>query len=96
MSLLTSDRVGHWTRVAGLVALTALAWGIFVPDGLFWAVIVAVGLIGSAIATAVLVRSRATPTLAEVIASAEAEPVVVPVAGGYTGGAGLRSRGERL
>ncbi len=95
MRWLTSERVGRWTHGAGLVALVALAWGVFGPEDLFWTAIVAAGLIGSAIATAALIRSRSVPTLAEVIASAEVEPVVVPVGGGYRGGAGLRSRGER-
>ena len=95
MRLRTSERVSRWAQGVGLVAVTALVWGVFVPGGLFWPAIVAAALIGSVIATALLVRSRSTPTLAEVVASAEAAPAVVPVAGGYTDGAGLRSRGER-
>jgi len=53
----------------------ALAWSLFVPGGFFWTAAVAAGLIGSVLATALLVRSRKAPTLAQVIASAEAEPV---------------------
>jgi hypothetical protein len=81
MRVWTSDRFGRWTGGLGLVALAALTWPLFVPGGVFWAAVVAAGLIGSVVATAVLVRSRQVPSLAEVIASAEAEPV---------GGAGER------
>jgi hypothetical protein len=92
---MTSDIFDRWTRGAGLVALVALVWAVVVPDGVFWSVVLAAGLIGAAVATAVLVRSRNVPTLAQVIASAEAEPVVGPASAGYAGGAGLRSRGEQ-
>jgi hypothetical protein len=93
--MITSDIFDRWTRGAGLVALVALVWAVVVPDGIFWTAILAAGLMGAAGATAVLVRSRQVPTLAQVIASAEAEPVVVPVSGGYAGGARLRPIGER-
>jgi hypothetical protein len=98
--MITSDRFGRWTRGAGIVVLVALAWAVFVPPAglLFWAAVLAAGLIGSAVATAVLVRSRKVPSLAQVIASAEAEPLVVPAGSGYyTSGAGMRAspRGER-
>ena len=95
MRMITSDIFDRWTRGAGLVALVALVWAVVVPDGIFWTAILAAGLMGAAVATAVLVRSRQVPTLAQVIASAEAEPVVVPAPGGYTGGARLRPIGER-
>jgi hypothetical protein len=97
MRALTADRFGRWTRGIGLVALLALAGVLFVPDGLFWTAVVAAGLIGSAVATALLVRSRSIPSLAQVIASAEAGLVVVPARRRYAGGAGLRPspRGER-
>jgi hypothetical protein len=95
MRVPSSEVVGRWAQGAGLLALGVLAWGVFVRDDLFWAGIVAAGAIGSVTATAILVRSRSIPTLAEVIAHAEAEPAVVPVAGGSTGGARLRSRGGR-
>jgi len=78
MRVLTLERFGHWTRATGIVALVALAWAVVVPDGLFWTAVVAAGLTGAAVATAVLVRSRGVPSLAQVIASAEAELVVVP------------------
>jgi hypothetical protein len=94
MRVTTSDIFHRWTRGAGMVALVALVWAVVVPDGIFWTAVLAAGLMGAAVATAVLVRSRHVPTLAQVIASAEAEPVVPPSAAGYTGGAGLRSRGE--
>jgi hypothetical protein len=98
MRVLTSDRFGRWIRGTGVVALAVLAWAVFVPDGLFfWTAVLAVGLTGSVVATGLLVRSRAVPSLAQVIASAEAEPVAVPAGRGYTSGAGIRPspRGER-
>ena len=95
MRMITSDIFDRWTRGAGLVALVALVWAVVVPEGIFWTVVLAAGLMGAAVATAVLVRSRQQPTLAQVIASAEAEPVVVPSPGGYTGRAQLCPTGER-
>jgi hypothetical protein len=74
--MLTSDRFGRWTGGLGLLALVALAWSVFVPGDLFWGAILAAGLVGSAVATALLVHGRRVPSLAQVIASAEAEPVV--------------------
>ena len=76
MRVSTSDRVERWTRGLALVALGVLAWSIFAPRGVFWTAVPLAGLIGSAVATALLVRSRRVPSLAQVIASAEAEPVV--------------------
>ncbi len=90
-----SSRWTHGTGLVTLVALAALAWAVFVPGGVFWTAVLAAGLIGSAVATAVLARRRSIPSLAQVIARAEAETVVGPVHSGYEGGAGLRSRGER-
>ena len=78
MNVLTSDRLGRWTRGLGLVGLVALAWSVFVAGGFSWAAILAAGLIGSAVATAFLVRSRQVPSLAQVIATAETEPGAVP------------------
>jgi hypothetical protein len=88
--VLTSEQFVRWTRGIGIVALVTLAWAVFVPDGLFWTALVAAGLTGAAVATAVLVRSRRVPSLAQVIASAEASPVAVPAGNGYTSVAGLR------
>ena len=97
MRALASDRVERWTRGTGIVALVVLAWSVFVPEGLFWTAVLAAGLTGAAVATGVLVRSRRVPSLAQVIASAEAEPVAVPAASGYRSGAASRPslRGER-
>jgi Na+/H+ antiporter NhaD/arsenite permease-like protein len=95
MRMITSDIFDRWTRGAGLVALVALVWAVVVPEGIFWTAVLAAGLMGAAAATALVVRSRQEPTLAQVIATAEAEPVVVASPGGYTGGAGLRPTGER-
>jgi len=95
MRVITSDIFDRWTRGAGLVALVALVWAVVVPEGVFWTAVLAAGLMEAAVATAIVVRSRQEPTLAQVIARAEAEPVVVASPGGYTGGAGLRPTGER-
>jgi hypothetical protein len=92
--MITSDPFGRWTGGVGILALAALAGASFVPGGAFWPVVLATGLVGSAIATAVLVRSRAVPSLAQVIAIAEVEPVVVATGREHTGGASLRPRGE--
>jgi hypothetical protein len=76
MRVSTSDRFERWTRGLGLVALVVLAWSVFAPRGVFWTAVLVAGLIGAAAATALLVRSRRVPSLAQVIASTEAEPVV--------------------
>jgi len=91
-----SDLFGRWVQGAGLVALVALVWAIVVPDGIFWNAVLALGVVGAAIATTLLVRSRQTPTLAQMIASATAEPalVLVPSPAGYTNAAGLRPLGD--
>jgi hypothetical protein len=95
MRMITSDIFDRWTRGAGLVALVVLAWAVVVPGGVFWTAILAAGLMGSALATALLLRSRQVPTLAQVIATAEAEPGAMPTPGGYRGAAGLRPIGEQ-
>ena len=76
MRVSTSDRFERWTRGLGLVALVVLAWSVFAPRGVFWNAVLLASLIGSVGATALLVRSRSVPSLAQVIASAEAEPLV--------------------
>ena len=95
MRMITSDIFDRWTRGAGLVALVVLAWAVVVPDGIFWTAILAAGLMGAALATALLLRSRQVPTLAQVIATAEAEPGALPSPGGYRGAARLRPIGEQ-
>jgi hypothetical protein len=77
MRVSTSDRFERWTRGLGLVALVALlvlAWSVVAPAGFFWTAVLAAGLIGSAAATVLLLRMRRVPSLAQVIATAEAEP----------------------
>jgi hypothetical protein len=79
MRVSTSDRFEGWTRGLGLVALVALlvlAWSVLAPGGLFWTAVLAAGLVSSAATTVLLVHTRRVPSLAQVIASAEAEPVV--------------------
>jgi hypothetical protein len=93
MRVITLDIVGHWARGAGLLALAALAWAIFVPGGVFWTGVLAGGLIGSAVAAALLVHGPASATLTQLIGRADAKPV-----GGLSGsrrGATLRPEGER-
>jgi hypothetical protein len=96
MRMMTSDTFGRWAQGAGFVALVALVWAIVVPNGIYWSSILAVGLMGAAVATTLVVRSRQVPTLAQVIASATAEPalVLVPSPAGYTNAAGLRPLGD--
>jgi hypothetical protein len=94
--MMTSDSFDRWIRGAGLVALVALVWAVVVPDGIFWTAILALGLMVAAVATTLVMRSRQVPTLAQVIASATAEPalVLVPSPAGYTNAAGLRPMGD--
>ena len=96
MRLMTSDTFDHWIRGAGLVALVALVWAIVVPNGIFWSAVLATSLMGAAIATTLLVRSRQAPTVAQMIASATAEPalVLVPIPAGYPSAAGVRPLGD--
>jgi hypothetical protein len=97
MRMMTSDTFDRWIRGAGLVALVAIVWAVVVPDGIFWTAILAAGLMGAAVATTLLVRSRQAPTVAQMLASATAEPalVLVPSPAGYTNAAGHRPLGER-
>jgi hypothetical protein len=76
MTEVTSGRVVRWARGVGLVAVAALVSSVLVPENVFWTGAVAAGLIGAAVATAILVRVRSIPTLAQVIATAESAPVV--------------------
>ena len=96
MRMMTSETFERWIRGAGLVALVALVWAVVAPEGIFWTAILAVGLMGAAVATSLLVRSRQVPTLAQVIASATAEPalVLVPSPAGYPNAGGLRPLGD--
>jgi len=96
MRMMTSDTFDRWIRGAGLVALVALVWAVVVPEGVFWTAILAVGLMGAAVATTLLVRSRQAPTVAQMIASATAEPalVLVPIPAGYPSAAGVRPLGD--
>jgi len=79
----SSEAFERWARGTGMVAIATLAWGVFVPQGLFWNAVLATGLVGAAVATALVARSRWVPSLAQVIGSRN------------TSGAGLRTRGER-
>jgi hypothetical protein len=92
MTTLTLDRVGHWTRGAGLLGLAALAWAVFVPGGVFWTGVLAGCLIGSSVAAALLVHSPARATLTQLIGRAGPEPG--PALSGARGGARLRPGGE--
>jgi hypothetical protein len=92
MRVTTSDNFDQRARGAGIVALVVVFWAVVVPDGLFWTIVLAAGLSGAAVATAVLVRQRSVATLAQVIAAAEAEPVVVPAHAGYRSAVQIRPR----
>ena len=96
MRMMTSDTFDRWIRGAGLVALVALVWAVVAPEGIFWTAILAAGLMGAAVATTLLVRSRQAPTVAQMIASATAEPalVLVPSPAGYPRAGGLRPLGD--
>jgi uncharacterized membrane protein YczE len=82
MRVFSTERFERWTRGLGLIALVVIVWSVFVPGALFWGAILAAALVGSTVATALLVRSRRVPSLAQVIASAEAEASVGVGAGG--------------
>lgn len=77
-SQITSDPFARWTFGAGIAALLVLAGPVLVPGGLFWSALLAAGLVGATLATVAIVRSRSNPTLAQVIATAERDPVAVP------------------
>jgi hypothetical protein len=85
MRALDPENLGRWARAGGLLALAALAWAVLVPGGAFWSAVVGAGVVGTLVATSVLVRSRSQPSLAQVIATAEADSVALAL---------LRSRGE--
>jgi hypothetical protein len=91
----TADRLSRWTRGAALAALALLGWAVLVPGGLFWGGVLAAGLVGSALATVLLMRSRSVPSLAQVITTAEVESLSLAGPTRKTGGAALRSIGER-
>lgn len=73
MSSILSDQYARWARGAGFAALVTLAWTVLGPGGLFWNAVAVAGVVGAMVATAVLVRSRSQPSLAQVIATAETE-----------------------
>ena len=75
MRVITSNRWIRWTSGAGLVGLGALGWAVFVPGGVYWNAGLAAGLLGTALVTAALVKSRANPTLAQVIDLAEHDEI---------------------
>jgi hypothetical protein len=93
MRVIRLDPAEHWTRGAGLLALAALAWAVFVPDRVFWTGVLAGGLIGSAVATALLVHGRGSATLTRLVGRAGARPVTGPSPS--RGGPNLRPGGER-
>jgi hypothetical protein len=87
MRVLTVGNLESWIRGGTLIALMVLAWAVLVPGALFWTAALALGLVGIALATTLLVRSRRIPTLAQVIATAQAEPVLVAGRGRLTASA---------
>jgi Na+/H+ antiporter NhaC len=95
MRVITAEGFNSWTQGAGIAGLVLFAWALVMPGGLFWGAALAAGVVGSAVATVLVRRSRSVPTLAQVIASAEAEPAVIANGIGCEGAARLRPRGER-
>jgi hypothetical protein len=86
--------LSDWTRGAALVGIVVLAWAFLVPGGVFWTAALALGVIGGAFATAVLVRRRRIPTLAQVISNAQTELAMAP-ARAHSGEAGVRPQEGR-
>jgi hypothetical protein len=87
MRVQTVGRLETWIRGGTLFVLMVLAWAVLVPGALFWTAGFALGLVGITLATTLLVRSRRVPTLAQVIATAEAEPALVAGRGRSTAAA---------
>jgi hypothetical protein len=75
MRVITSDHLLHWASGAGLLAVGALGWALLVPGAAFWSAGVAAGIVGTVLVTAALLRSRANPTLAQVIEIAEHDEI---------------------
>lgn len=94
MRVITTERFTHWVTGTGLVALAGLAWSAS-PPGYFWTAVFAAGLMGLAVATVLVLRNRAIPTLPQVILAAEAGPASATVRRSDAGGAALRPGGER-
>ena len=94
MTAFTIERFGRFAGSAGLLGVLLLIGVVLVPDSFFWTAVLAAALVGSAVATAVLMRSRANPTLAQVVATAKAEYRARPSRVGPSSEAGLRARGE--
>ena len=92
MSPLAYDRLEGMIRVAAVLALLALAWGVVAPGPLLGSAVVVLGLIGVALATVIVVRTRRVRTLAQVVADIRETPPVD--AAGPAGSAGVH-RGER-
>jgi hypothetical protein len=72
--MFSSERLADGTRAAGILVLLILAWAVLAPGGFFWIAVLAMGVIGATLATTLLARSRATPSLSQVIADVRAEP----------------------
>jgi hypothetical protein len=87
MRVLTVGHLESWIGGGTLIALMVLAWAVLVPGAFVWTAALALGLVGVALATTLLVRSRRIPTLAQVIATAQAEPVLVAGRGRLTASA---------
>ncbi len=70
-----SSQLERWSRRASIVALWALVAAVLVPDGLVWAAVAGGCLLGSALVAATVLARRVAPSMAEVIAGVEAEPL---------------------
>jgi hypothetical protein len=89
MSLITYDRLEGWIRVATLLALLALAWGVVAPGPLLGTAVLVLGLVGVALATAIVARGYRQRTLAQVVAGIREAPVG-DAAAAPASGAGVR------
>jgi hypothetical protein len=69
----TYGRFSRWVLVAQVLAVGAVAWAFVVPDGPFWTGAMAAGMVGLGVATVLVMRNRAVPSLAQVIDAAERE-----------------------
>jgi hypothetical protein len=69
---LASRQLARWIAGAGIASVLVLAAVVLLPGGFFWSAGLAAGLVGAMTATVLLVRSRSRPSLAQVIATAQA------------------------
>lgn len=91
-----SSRLARWSSLVSTLALLVLVATALVPDGYLWSAVVGICWIGSVVVTAILVARAAGPSMRDVIAGVEAEPLraTVPARFARRAGAGPRSKGD--